>query len=49
MIKKRSARAALLACAGLASLGLIAGAAPAAAKTKKKRPIFRNSQTIPGM
>ena len=36
MIKKRSARAALLACAGLASLGLIAGAAPAAAKTKKK-------------
>jgi subtilisin-like proprotein convertase family protein len=36
MTKKRSARTALLACAGLASLGLIAGAAPAAAKSKKK-------------
>jgi len=36
MIKKRSARMALLGCAGLASLGLMAGASPAAAKTKKK-------------
>jgi subtilisin-like proprotein convertase family protein len=35
MIKKHSARA-VLACAGIASLGLIAGVAPAAAKTKKK-------------
>lgn len=34
MIRKPSARAALLACAGFASLGLIAGASPAAAKTK---------------
>jgi subtilisin-like proprotein convertase family protein len=34
MIRKTSARAALLACAGFASLGLIAGASPAAAKTK---------------
>jgi subtilisin-like proprotein convertase family protein len=36
MIRKRSARMALLACAGLATLGLVAGASPAAAKTKKK-------------
>jgi subtilisin-like proprotein convertase family protein len=36
MIKKRSTRLALLACAGVASLGLLAGASPAAAKTKKK-------------
>jgi subtilisin-like proprotein convertase family protein len=36
MTKKRSARTALLACAGIASLGLIAGVSPAAAKTKKK-------------
>jgi subtilisin-like proprotein convertase family protein len=36
MIKNRSARMALLVCAGLASLGLLAGATPAAAKTKKK-------------
>jgi subtilisin-like proprotein convertase family protein len=36
MTKKRSARTALLACAGIASLGLIAGAAPAAAKSKGK-------------
>jgi subtilisin-like proprotein convertase family protein len=36
MKKKRAAKLALLACASVASLGLIAGASPAAAKTKKK-------------
>ena len=36
MVKKRSARLAILACASLASLGLLAGASPAAAKTKTK-------------
>jgi subtilisin-like proprotein convertase family protein len=36
MRNKRSARAALLACAGFAALGLVAGVSPAAAKTKKK-------------
>jgi subtilisin-like proprotein convertase family protein len=40
MTKKRSARAAVLACAGLATLGLVAGAAPAAAKTKTKTATF---------
>jgi len=35
MIQKRCARLALLACAGLASLGLVAGASPAAGKTKQ--------------
>jgi nifR3 family TIM-barrel protein len=34
MMKKSSARLALLACASVASLGLLAGASPAAAKTK---------------
>jgi hypothetical protein len=36
MIKNRSARMALLACAGVASLGLLVGPASAAAKAKKK-------------
>ncbi len=36
MITKRSARIAVLACASVASLGLIVGPASAAAKTKKK-------------
>ena len=36
MITKRRARLALLACAGVASLGLLVGAAPAAAKNKTK-------------
>jgi subtilisin-like proprotein convertase family protein len=36
MIKKRSARVALLACAGVASLGLLVGPASATAKVKKK-------------
>ena len=36
MIKKRSARFALLACGSIASLGLLAGATPAAAKSKGK-------------
>src|SRR5581483_2014938 len=36
MIKKRSARTTLLACMGIASLALLAGASPAAAKTKTK-------------
>src|SRR4051794_34606092 len=36
MITRRSAGAALLACTGFAALGLIAGASPAAAKTKTK-------------
>lgn len=36
MIRTRSARAALLACASVAALGLVAGVSPAAAKTKKK-------------
>jgi hypothetical protein len=36
MIKKRSARLALLACASVASLGLLVGPASAAAKAKKK-------------
>jgi subtilisin-like proprotein convertase family protein len=40
MIKKHSARAALLACAGFAALGLVAGASPAAAKTKTKTATF---------
>jgi subtilisin-like proprotein convertase family protein len=44
MITKRSARAALLACACVASLGLIAGVAPAAAKKKvKKRTVTRTA------
>jgi subtilisin-like proprotein convertase family protein len=40
MTRKRSARAALLACAGFAALGLVAGASPAAAKTKTKTATF---------
>jgi hypothetical protein len=36
MTKKLSARMALLACASIASLGLVAGVSPASAKTKKK-------------
>jgi Proprotein convertase P-domain len=36
MIKKRSARLTLLTCASIASLGLLAGASPAAAKTVQK-------------
>jgi hypothetical protein len=36
MTKKPSARMALLACASIASLGLLAGETPASAKTKKK-------------
>jgi subtilisin-like proprotein convertase family protein len=40
MIQKRSARMALLACAGVASLGLMAGASPAAAKTVTKTATF---------
>lgn len=36
MIRKRRARLALLACAGVASLGLLVGASPAAAKNKTK-------------
>ena len=36
MMRKRSARFALLACGGIVSLGLLAGAAPAAAKSKGK-------------
>jgi subtilisin-like proprotein convertase family protein len=40
MIKKRSARMALLACASIASLGLFAGASPAAAKVVTKTTTF---------
>jgi subtilisin-like proprotein convertase family protein len=40
MIRKRSARGALLACAGIAALGLAAGASSAAAKTKTKTATF---------
>jgi subtilisin-like proprotein convertase family protein len=36
MVKKRFVRLAVLVCAGLASLGLVIGASPAAAKAKKK-------------
>jgi subtilisin-like proprotein convertase family protein len=36
MIKKRPVRLALLACASVASLGLLAGASPASAKVKKR-------------
>jgi hypothetical protein len=44
MIRIHSARTAILACAGVASLGLIAGVAPAAAKTKvKKRTVTRTA------
>jgi subtilisin-like proprotein convertase family protein len=40
MIKKRSARVTLLACASVVSLGLLAGASPAAAKTVTKTATF---------
>ncbi len=40
MVRKRSARLALVACASAASLGLLAGASPAAAKTKTKTKTF---------
>jgi hypothetical protein len=40
MIKKRSARMALLACASVAALGLLVGPATAAAKTKTKTATF---------
>jgi proprotein convertase P-domain-containing protein len=40
MIKKRSARMAVLACASVASLGLLAGASPAAGKTVTKTATF---------
>jgi subtilisin-like proprotein convertase family protein len=46
MIRKRSARGALLACAGVAALGMVAGASPAAAKTKTKTATF--SQCVSG-
>ena len=46
MIRKRSARAALLAFAGIASFGLVTGVAPATAKTKTKTATF--SQCVNG-
>jgi len=46
MIKKRSGRAALLACAGVASLGLVVGATPAAAKTKRVTATFNQCQNL---
>lgn len=46
MIRRPSARGALLACAGIAALGLVAGASPAAAKTKTKTGTF--SQCVSG-
>jgi subtilisin-like proprotein convertase family protein len=47
MIRKRYARGALLACAGFAALGLIAGASPAAAKTKLKTKVATASVCTP--
>jgi subtilisin-like proprotein convertase family protein len=46
MSRKRSARRAVLACACFAVLGLVAGASPAAAKTKTKTATF--SQCVSG-
>jgi subtilisin-like proprotein convertase family protein len=46
MIKKRSARVALLACAGIASLGLVAGVSTAAAKTKVKKRTVTQTATF---
>jgi hypothetical protein len=50
MIRKRSGRAAVLACASLALLGLAVGASPAAAKTKKKlktvNAVFSQCQNV---
>jgi subtilisin-like proprotein convertase family protein len=43
MIKNRSARVALLVLTGLASLGLVAGAAPATAKKKKRKAVTRTA------
>jgi subtilisin-like proprotein convertase family protein len=43
MIRKRSARVALLACAGIASLGLLVGPATATAKKVKKRTVTRTA------
>lgn len=43
MIRKRSARTALLACASVAALGLVAGVSPAAAKKAKKRTVTRTA------
>jgi subtilisin-like proprotein convertase family protein len=43
MKRKRYARTALLACACIASLGLIAGVSPAAAKKVKKRTVTRTA------
>jgi subtilisin-like proprotein convertase family protein len=42
MTMKRSARMAVLACASVASLGLLVGASPAAAKTKTKTAVFNH-------
>jgi subtilisin-like proprotein convertase family protein len=46
MVKKRSARTALLACACVASLGLIAGVSPAAAKSKLKKKTVTKTATF---
>jgi subtilisin-like proprotein convertase family protein len=43
MISKRSARIALLACASVASLGLLAGASPAAAAKKKAKVVTKTA------
>jgi subtilisin-like proprotein convertase family protein len=46
MTNKRPARIALLACASVASLGLPAGASPAAAKTKTVTSTFSQCQNV---
>jgi hypothetical protein len=43
MINKRSARIALLACASVASLGLLAGTSPAAAAKKKAKVVTKTA------